>query len=412
MSKITENYLIATVDFGKTEHYGYCTMPDGRDVRTFNFKNNLEGFERFWDRIKQEKASKGASHILFGFESTGSYAEPMVHYLKQKGVILRQVNPMHTKRIKSLSDNSPGKYDQKDPRVISDILRLGRSLKVIIPEGNIADLRQHVRSRERINEDINRIKNRMEGIMAKMFPEFLVIMKGLRSKSALYLMKHHPRPDDIKQLGLKPLTDVLRKISRCQLGESRARELYQAAVESVGIRQGITAMTEEIEMNMEQLEVAEKQLNKTEERIKAILKDIPVSKILMSIKGIGPILTAGLISEVGNFRAYNRLREVEKLAGLNLYEISSGKHRGKKRISKMGKAHLRKTLYFACLNLVREGGVFHEKYQQHLAKGMDKTKALVAISRQLLKMVYAMARDNRKYEEDYKKRKVKILTAA
>jgi transposase len=412
MNKITEKTLIATADFGKTNHYGYCTMQNGKDIKSFQFKNNLEGFNKFYDKIKKEKENNGANKILFGFESTGSYGEPMVHYLKQKGVILRQVNPMHTKRVKTLSDNSPGKNDNKDPRVIADILRLGRSLTVIIAEGIIADLRHYVHSRERKKEDINRIKNRIEAIIARMFPEFLVVMKGLRSKSALYIIKHYPRPEDIKKLGLKQLADLLRKISRCQLGEAKAKSLYQAAIESVGIREGITAMTEEIRMNIEQMELAETQLNNIEERIKAILKDIPVAEIIMSIKGMGPILTAGLIAEIVDFKTYTRMKEVEKLAGLNLYEKSSGKHKGKKKISKMGKAFLRNILYFASLNLVRKGGVFHEKYQKHLSKGMSKTKALVAIMRQLLKLVYAMARDHKKYDHNYRKGKVDLLTAA
>jgi hypothetical protein len=31
----------------------------------------------------------------------------MVHYLMKKPVMLVQVNPMHTKRIKEITDNSP-----------------------------------------------------------------------------------------------------------------------------------------------------------------------------------------------------------------------------------------------------------------------------------------------------------------
>ena len=37
---------------------------------------------------------------MVGFESTGPYAEPLVHYLMKKEVKLVQVNPMHTKRVK------------------------------------------------------------------------------------------------------------------------------------------------------------------------------------------------------------------------------------------------------------------------------------------------------------------------
>ena len=36
--------------------------------------------------------------VMVGYESTGPYAEPLVHYLTDKPVRIVQVNPMHTKR--------------------------------------------------------------------------------------------------------------------------------------------------------------------------------------------------------------------------------------------------------------------------------------------------------------------------
>ena len=34
---------------------------------------------------------------MVGYESTGPYAEPLVHYLRNKPVTIVQVNPMHTR---------------------------------------------------------------------------------------------------------------------------------------------------------------------------------------------------------------------------------------------------------------------------------------------------------------------------
>jgi transposase len=73
--------------------------------------------------------------IVVGFESTGPYAEPICQYLQSKLVQLVQINPMHMKRLKELIGNSPNKTDKKDPRVIADVISLGHSLTVIVPEG-------------------------------------------------------------------------------------------------------------------------------------------------------------------------------------------------------------------------------------------------------------------------------------
>ena len=62
---------------------------------------------------------------------------------------------------------------------------------------------------------------------------------------------------------------------------------------------------------------------------------------------------------------------------------------------------MRKLLFFAAINAVKSKGIMHEKYQQMLDRGMPKMKALIAISRKLLGLIFAIVRDNTKYLENY-----------
>lgn len=121
------------------------------------------------------------------------------------------------------------------------------------------------------------------------------------------------------------------------------------------------------------------------------------------MKGIGEITTAGLIGEVGNFNKFSIFSEIEKLAGFNLFEISSGKLKGQRHISKRGRPLMRKLLFFAALCTVRKGGIMHVRYQKYLKRGMIKMKALIAIARKLLCIIFALASNNRNYDIDYAK---------
>jgi transposase len=56
---------------------------------------------------------------------------------------------MHTKKMKEVNDNSPRKTDDKAPRVIADIIRLGHALTIIVPAGDAAYLRRLNSARER-----------------------------------------------------------------------------------------------------------------------------------------------------------------------------------------------------------------------------------------------------------------------
>ncbi|MGA1824410.1 MAG: transposase, partial [bacterium] len=119
------------------------------------------------------------------------------------------------------------------------------------------------------------------------------------------------------------------------------------------------------------------------------------------IKGIGIVSAAGIIGEVGDFRDYQNQSEILKMAGLDLYEISSGKHKGERHITKRGRSLLRKLLYFASLNMVKKNGIMYNNYQRLINNGMLKTKALIAISKKLLMIMFAMVRDNKDYVKDY-----------
>ena len=98
---------------------------------------------------------------------------------------------------------------------------------------------------------------------------------------------------------------------------------------------------------------------------------------------------------------FDTISEIMKLAGLDLYEISSGQHRGQRKISKRGRPLMRKLLFFAAIKAVKSKGIMHEKYQQMLDRGMPKMKALIAISRKLLGLIFAIVRDKTKYVENY-----------
>ena len=122
------------------------------------------------------------------------------------------------------------------------------------------------------------------------------------------------------------------------------------------------------------------------------LKQIPYSSLLLSMKGVGLITVAGIIGEVSDFTHFKTQKEILKLAGIDLYEISSGKHKGQRRISKRGRPLLRKLLFFAAMNTIRKGGTMHQTYQKHLTKGMPRIKALIAIARKLLCIMLALVR--------------------
>ena len=402
--------LIVTVDIGKDKHFGYWRCPDGTDVKPFSFPNNGAGCLEFWERISRAKEIHRLDEIVFGFESTGPYGEALVHFMKARGVRLVQVNPMHTKRVKELQGNSPNKTDQKDPKIIADIIELGRVLTVVVPEGPAAELRRLTQARERSTERHTALVNQLQSLIAIIFPEFLQVVKNVKTATAQYLLEHCPTPQSLVAYGLDNLTKTMWDVSRGRLREDRAKALYEAAEGSIGVIEGQASILLETQAILAAMEASEKFTEGLEKEMSHHLKQIPYSTCLLSIKGIGEVTAAGLIGEVGDFRRYSTLGEIMKLSGLDLFEVSSGKHQGTRHISKRGRPLMRKLLYFAAMNMVRQGCVMEHQYQRYLDRGMLKTKALIAIARKLLRIIFAIVRNNSVF--DYSRTSYQFKEAA
>lgn len=401
LKAVNSKTLIVTIDIGKTTPMGYCRCPDRSEVKPFEFHNNRAGFTKLWECIVKTKQAKGLEEVVVGYESTGSYAEPLIHFLKDKPVRLVQVNPLHTKKLKELQGNSPNKTDRKDPKIIADIIELGHALTVVIPEGAAAELRRLFQARERSMKRRTALFNQLQDLVFISFPEFLQVVKDVKTKSARHLLQHYPTPQDVLDQGVDPLAFTLKRISKGKLGIARAKALYEAAEQSIGIKEGRISVTLEIRAILAEIAACDNLIKQLEDAMARHLEEIPYSRLILSMKGIGIVTTAGLIGEVGDFTKFHTQKELLKHAGLDLFEISSGKHIGNKRISKRGRSLLRKLLFFAAVNTVRKDGIMHEQYQRHLQKGMKKIKALIAIARKLLGIIFALVRTESEYLENY-----------
>lgn len=399
---INEKTLIVALDIGKKVHYGYFRTPKNQDIKPFPFYNTGQSFNKFWKKLCRFKEEHMLDEVVIGFESTGPYAEPISNYLRKKSVKLVQVNPMHTKRIKELTGNSPNKTDKKDPRVIADVISLGHALTVVVPEGAAAQLRRLTHARERAIGRRTAMNNQLQDLVFVIFPELVSIIKP-STKTGMYLIKNYPDSESIISAGIETICNIVRKISRGRFNIDRAEKLYNAAEQSIGITEGKESILLETSHLVSNIENENRYIESLEEQIIEHLEQIPYSHSILSVKGIGHVTAAGLIGEVGDFNKFNTISEITKLAGLDLFEISSGKHKGQRRISKRGRPMMRKLLFFAAINMVKSNGIMHEKYKQMLDRGMLKMKALIAIARKILGLIFAIVRNSMVYIENYTK---------
>ncbi len=125
-----------------------------------------------------------------------------------------QINPMHTKRLKELGDNSPLKTDKKDSRVITDIKRLGYTLNVVVPEGDAAELRRLMNLRDRHIDERVALMNYLRQLIFLIFPEFFQAIKSLRSTTAMMIVREYLATGSLWKTDHESLGRAIRTTSR------------------------------------------------------------------------------------------------------------------------------------------------------------------------------------------------------
>jgi len=141
------------------------------------------------------------------------------------------------------------------------------------------------------------------------------------------------------------------------------------------------------------------ELDDLDRAIEALIECIPAFKekeaILRSAKGVGPVLSAKLLSGLPELGQLNR-KKIAALVGVAPFNDDSGYRRGKRRI-KGGRADIRQVLYMATVAAVRFNPAIRHFYQHLLSQGKLKMVAIVACMRKFLTILNAMIRDMRPF---------------
>ena len=113
---------------------------------------------------------------------------------------------------------------------------------------------------------------------------------------------------------------------------------------------------------------------------------------------INDFLLARILAETGPLEDFAGWRQVLRYAGLNLRLRESGQYKGQRRLSKKGRPVLRKVLMQAVLPRVRRHDLYGAQYHARKARGVPGQKALVAIARKYLRLLWGWERSARGFD--------------
>lgn len=399
LAEVGKKKLLVGIDAAKDTHWAVIGDIRGKELmRPFRFNNNQEGFNLLEERINS-LGHFSHTEVMLGLEPTGLYWKPLGIHLKDRDYRLVLINPSHTHKTKELQDNSQTKHDKKDARLIQTLVREGKFLEPIILKGDYARLRRLIKARESLVKRSRGIQNKIKGIISEYFPELSSVCKAIKGKTIMALLKEYPFPEDIRRLGKEFLLAKLKLYGNNRFGKAKGEKLWNLANASIGIREAQDEAKLELRQLIEDYELLDKQKKELELPIRTITSRLPETKYIIQLPGIRYLSIARFLCETGPLKNYSNSKELEKLAGLNLVENSSGKHISGKTISKRGRKLLRYTGYQIALSSIRNNPAIKYEYEYRIETlKQNKMQALIAITAKILRIIFCLAAKQRQYD--------------
>ena len=397
---------VLSVDVAKNKSMIMLMNSDGEIlIDSKEIKHNLEEFEK----VKEEIKEINPENLTVFMESTGIYHLPVERYFKENGFNTLVINNLTTKN--NYDTIRKTKTDKKDCYRLAKLFFVNEVEYHHLSKKDLyANLKAMTRQYFYLTQVNVSCKNRYKRLINICFPELEEIFKSSRiyEETALNFIKAFPHAYIVKEKRIDALYNNLYKTnSRHDYYYKRlAHQIKDIASNSYP---GIDKEHSDVKNLSDMAGILQeniKTINELKEKMIETAKQSPYFEIINSFYGIGEVLTAELLGELGDITRFDTHKQLIAFCGLDPTIIQSGKsinvHGA---ISKRGNKYARWILFNISQMVVKLGHQCpeHPVYNYYLmkkAEGKHYYENLTACSTKILRMLYSMCKNNKQFLEN------------
>jgi transposase len=376
--------MFVGIDVAK-DKFDACGIGEGGEkVFSLTASMDKKGFEKLILHLK------GRGSLLLGLESTACYHIALFSYLTACGYRVVIINPLLISNFVRLQLRKT-KTDKKDALTIAQFLMLRKeALKNQLVSTDLMELRDLARRRERLTDQVTKLKGNMKRILSVTFPE-LEHLTGVFAKSILQLLVCFPSADALRKTDANTVATLIIPRSRSRKSREWVDTLMTTARSSIGVSSPAKELV--LKQDAALLLYVEEQIKETTKVLAGLCtermkKDM---EILTSIKGIGKSTALNFLVEMGgDVTLYENDKKLIAAAGLDPSTYQSGKYKGQSRISKRGNRHLRRVIWLMAKDVVFTNDLFRTYFYRRRREGLCYKMAVLATAHKLIRVMFAM----------------------
>jgi len=376
--------IYAGIDISKHKHDCFITNDFGDVLKdVFTFKNTAAGFRELQKNL--ETVKNAGEEIRIGFEATGNYAINLKVFLEKTGYDYMEINPLLVKehmKSKSLRRTTTDKISAKG--IANYLCENQYRLHPTAFYPKFA-LKQLTRFRSSLMKNRTRYMIQLTNVLDCIFPEFKSLFDNKFTVTSLYILQNYQSPEAIANMNSRSY-EILRRKSRGHFTMDMFVRLKSLAKNTVGVFDECYRI--ELVDLLELYHQIDAKIQELDDKITVIVKEL--NPPTLSIKGVGEVSAAIIISEVGDFSRFDKPDKLLAFAGLEPGSFQSGtiEHDGK--MVKRGSAHLRAALMNCARSISLHNEVFAAYFRKKLDEGKEYNVAANHVAKKLVRLIFAL----------------------
>ena len=386
--------FIVGIDIAKRNHEAIIISDDGKVLqKPFRFQNSCSGFNLLLERVRKFTMLRG--EVVFGMESTSHYWLALYTRLEKEGYTVHVINPIQSDALRGLYIRQ-NKSDEHDSLIIADVIRFGRFSETKVPQEKLFALRELCRNRFWLVDTASDMKRKTTALIDQVFPEYEQLFSNNFMVSSVELLLKYPTPDKILKANTSTLTSLLLKHSNGHFGKGKALEAKALAKETFGTPDTCGVYANLIQTYIKQIKSIWTEIDRLDREIAVIMNE--TNSQITSISGIGVVLGAVILSEIGDISRFQSSDKLAAFAGLDPTVKQSGDFIGtKNHMSKRGTPYLRRAIWLASTIAVQRDPMFRAYYEKKAAEGKKYMTIIGHVTKKMTAVIFAILRDNKPY---------------
>ena len=379
-----------------SEKHDCCILGEhNKKLESFSFSNTRDGFISLLAACKKYAEPE---QTKIGLESTGIYGDNLRDFLRRNGYEIRTFNPLLIKKSIQATTLRKTKTDKSDASFLASYL--ARELPDPDPQisYHISELKSLTRARFSVVGACSKAKTQLKALLVQVFPEFHTAFSDVFGVAAIAILRKYPTAKKLSAARKAAVAKILSEASRHRLGEEKAAMLIDLAKNSVGCHSETKAL--EMQYYLDQIELNTAYIRRYEAAIREIMNEI--DSPITTIPGIGLVLGAMILAELGDVTRFATPEKVLAFAGLDPSIYQSGKYTpASGTMVKRGSPQLRWALLMAARTTIVHNPNIAIYYQKKLSEGKHYNVICSHIAKKLVRILYSLLKKNTPYSLFY-----------